>query len=59
MSELLAVSITFNLFLLYRYLVLHSQFRKTVMMLFHIAQGNLEITKTNDGWEVKTTRGMT
>lgn len=51
MSELLAVSVTFNLFLLYRYLVLHSDFRKTVRVLFYIAEGKLEIKKTKDGWE--------
>ena len=51
MSELLTASVTANLFLLYRYLVLHSQFRKTVRMLFYIAEGKLEIKKTHDGWE--------
>ena len=53
MAEFLTASVVVNLFLLYRYLVLHSNFRKTVRMLFLIAEGDLEINKTADGWEVK------
>lgn len=56
MTEFLTASVVLNLYLLYCYLVLHSQFRKTVRMLFHIAQGQLKIIKTADGWEVKTTK---
>lgn len=53
MVEFLAVSVTLNLYLVYRYLVLHSHFRKTVKLLFLIAEGNLKINKTVDGWEIK------
>jgi hypothetical protein len=53
MAEFLTASVVVNLFLLYRYLVLHSNFRKTVRMLFLIAEGDLKINKTADGWEVK------
>ena len=53
MVELLTVSAVLNLFLLYRYLVLHSHFRKTVRILFYVAEGKLEIKKTQDGWEAK------
>ena len=53
MTELLTASVVANLFLLYRYLTLHSQFRRTVRMLFYIAEGKLEIKKTKDGWEAR------
>jgi hypothetical protein len=56
MVEALTASVVFNLFLLYRYLVLHRKFYVMAMLLFRISRGEASI-KFDDatGLKIKTT----
>jgi len=54
MSELLAVSITLNLFVIWRFLNLHRIHSMTMHLLFQVAHGEATIRATEDGMEIKT-----
>lgn len=53
MSELLAISVTLNLFVIWRFLNLHRIHVMTMRLLFQVAHGEATIRVTEDGMEIK------
>ncbi len=53
MSELLAISVTLNLFVIWRFLNLHRIHSMTMRLLFKVARGEATIHATEDGMEIK------
>lgn len=53
MAELLAVSVTLNLFVVWRFLNLHRIHSMTMRLLFKIARGEAVVRATEDGMEIK------
>lgn len=53
MSEFLAVSFTFNLFLLYRYFALHKKLMMLTALLFRISRGEASIKSDQDGVKIE------
>jgi hypothetical protein len=53
MSELLAISVTLNLFVIWRFLNLHRIHLMTMRLLFQVAHGEATIRVTEDGMEIK------
>lgn len=53
MTELLAVSVTLNLFVVWRFLNLHRIHSMTMRLLFKIARGEAVVRATEDGMEIK------
>ena len=49
MSELLAISVTLNMFVVWRFLNLHRIHMMTMRLLFKVAHGEAEIHVTDDG----------
>jgi hypothetical protein len=56
MSELLAVSVTLNLFVIWRFLNLHRTHTMTMRLLFQVAHGEATIRATEDGMEIKVSK---
>lgn len=56
MSELLAVSVTLNLFVIWRFLNLHRIHTMTMRLLFQVAHGEATIRATEDGMEIKVSK---
>jgi hypothetical protein len=56
MSELLAVSVTLNLFVIWRFLNLHRIHTMTMRLLFQVAHGEATIRATEDGMEIKVNK---
>ena len=54
MSELLAISVTLNLFVIWRFLNLHRVHMMTMRLLFRVAHGEAVIRITDDGLEIKS-----
>ncbi len=53
MSELLAISVTLNLFVIWRFANLHRIHMMTMRLLFQVAHGEATIRVTEDGMEIK------
>jgi len=53
MAELLAISVTLNLFVIWRFINLHRIHMKMMHLLFKIAHGEASIRTTEDGTEIK------
>lgn len=53
MTELLAISVTINLFVVWRFLNLHRIHSMTMRLLFKIARGEAVVRATEDGMEIK------
>lgn len=53
MAELLAVSVTINLFVVWRFLNLHRIHSMTMRLLFKIARGEAIVRATEEGMEIK------
>ena len=59
MSELLAISVTLNLFVIWRFLNLHRIHSMTMRLLFQVAHGEATIRITDEGMEIKTKKDNT
>ena len=53
MSELLAVSITLNLFVIWKFVNLHRIHHMTLRLLFEVAHGRTSIAINDDGLTIK------
>jgi hypothetical protein len=56
MSELLAISVTLNLFVIWRFLNLYRIHRMTMHLLSQVAHGETTIHATEDGMEIKVNK---
>lgn len=56
MSEVLAISVTLNLFVIWRFLNLHRIHMMTMRLLFQVAHGEATIRATEDGMEIKVNK---
>lgn len=56
MSEVLAISVTLNLFVIWRFLNLHRMHMMTMRLLFQVAHGEATIRATEDGMEIKVNK---
>lgn len=56
MSEVLAISVTLNLFVIWRFLNLHRVHMMTMRLLFQVAHGEATIRATEDGMEIKVNK---
>ncbi len=56
MSELLAISVTLNLFVIWRFANLHRIHHMTMRLLFEVAHGRATILVDDEGLHIKTNK---
>jgi hypothetical protein len=54
MAELLAISVTLNLFVIWRFINLHRIHHMTMRLLFDVAHGRTTIRVDDEGLHIKT-----